>query len=147
MYFTCNFISEFLANFGYIARSGSALNPEDVTQHHYQQSAPYSNFLVFSTYYGIYYHIWKCPWPWKHSPTLAPTVSTILQFSLICLLFYCYFLFRKLHITIFGNVLLTLKTFPNATTKSEHCLPNFPNFSEILVIITSSKPPTAPLST
>ena len=53
------------------------------------------------------------------SPTSSPTLSTILQFPLIFLLFSFHFSVRKAHITIFGDATWMLKAFPNIVTNNE----------------------------
>jgi hypothetical protein len=49
----------------------------------------------------------------------APTVTTILFFILNFPLFYCYFLFRKAHISIFGSALLDPENSEQAVGNSE----------------------------
>src|ERR1700761_2180230 len=50
---------------------------------------------------------------------IITNLSTPPQFSLIFLLFSCYFTIKKAHISLFGNVPWTLKNFPNIITNSE----------------------------
>ena len=77
----------------------------------HQQWAPSSKFSSFFYYFDAIFDLAKCTlppfkmcWrPWKWSPTLSPTVFTIPQFFLICLLFYCYFSFEEVCIAFFRN--------------------------------------------
>ena len=50
---------------------------------------------------------------------IITNLSTTPQFSLIFLLFSCYFTIKKAQISFFGNVPWTLKMFPNIITNSE----------------------------
>ena len=58
-------------------------------------------------------------WSLKMFSNVITNLSTTPQFSLIFLLFSCYFTIKKAHISLFGNRPWTLKMFPNIITNSE----------------------------
>ena len=144
MYFTCNFISEFLANFGYITRSGSVpwtlkMLPNIITnnQHHIPIFWYFPHIMAYLSYMEV-------PLTLKTFPNIGTNSkyhpAIFLDLSAILLLF---FIQKTAHYNIW-KCALDPENIPQCHHQ-EWALS--PNFSQILVIITSSKPPTAPLST